>query len=178
MTTIKLIKKHLPHYNSAQRKIVAADFEYASKASGKPIIELIKEAEEKINQQQIKDSVLLLHKIIATGLLIEINDTLEGTLFHNYFCKITKNIGKLFMNAQYKLYHINYNNLLGVNLNDTSFLVENVNKGVKILAKAMRTDTVETFEIIEAMQEDEVLQKRIAGLYKQHLKRLSTKKDA
>ncbi len=36
--------------------------------------------------------------------------------------------------------------------------------------KAMRTDTVKTFEIIEAMQEDEVLQKRIAGLYKQHLK--------
>lgn len=170
MTTIKLIKKHLPSIKASERKQVAFDIERASEISKKPIIDLIKEAEESIREQQGKDSALLLHKILATGLLIETNDELQGTLFDGYFCKITDNVGKRFMNAQYPMYQDNYDNLLGSKFNDVSFLVENVKKGVKILSKAMRTDTVETFEIIEAMQEDPILQKRIAGLYKQHLK--------
>ncbi|WP_233881857.1 hypothetical protein [Tenacibaculum piscium] len=174
MNTIQLIKKHLPNIKPRDRQTYVNKIEEVSRVTKTSIIEVIKglenELNNKVSEMRERSAEPMMAKILITGLLIEANDQLEGTLFHNYYCRITSGIGKRFMNAQTLMYNTEYNNLLSTRLNDVSYLNENVERGVKVLSKVIKTDSNDMFEIIEAMQGDEILRKRIAGIYKQHLK--------
>lgn len=170
-TAIKLIKEMLPQVAVRDRKRLVNSIAHQCKITGKTDLFFITEMKKLYDTQVEKDKQKYLNKMLTTALLVEFNDELKGTTLEDYHTEITAGVGKKFMNAQYKLYNTRYHSFTHGNSENTNFIINLLERGVKILTKSIKRDNTDIFNILELAQEDETFANRLNGIYKQHLKK-------